>query len=179
MPGEVGWRQRLRSMPRRSTSLLPLPRDPEVSLGLSGGRREGASGTMNCTLVSWIDWRGRMAADDFITMAIARGQSAGPGQLSADERFVFLLSEVEVHCDMDGIDSLLDEHSVAELAECAAAFADVGAVEIATTLRRILEALPDREEALLSRADTLIRDRAGYDSDAIRMAIGRRLAGHT
>lgn len=116
-----------------------------------------------------------MTADEFINTAIGKGQSGGLPSLDRDERFVFLISEAEAACDINGIDTLLDSYPSAELAECASAFAEVGASAIAAALVDIVSALPAREEDLLSKADSLIKDRVGYDYDAIRDAVGRRL----
>ena len=116
-----------------------------------------------------------MTADEFINAAIDKGQSCGLASLDPDQRLVHLISEAEVHCDMEGIDPLLDRYPPAELEECASAFAEVGASEIATALRAVVSALPAREEASLSKADALIKDRVGYDYDSIRAAVDRRL----
>jgi hypothetical protein len=121
---------------------------------------------------------GHVTADDFINAAIDKGQSGGLASLGPDERLVFLVSEAEIYCDMEGIDSLLDRYSPRDLEECVSAFAEIGAAEVADALRAVVSVLPEREESALSRADTLIKNRAGYDYDAIRAAIGRRLTGH-
>jgi hypothetical protein len=113
--------------------------------------------------------------DEFINAAIDKGQVSGLASLSPDERLVWLISEAEVCCDIDGIDTLLDRYSSAELAECVSAFAEIGATDIAEALRAVVSILPEREETALSKADTLIKDRIGYDYEAIRAAIDRRL----
>ncbi|HSI34751.1 MAG TPA: hypothetical protein VK986_14280 [Tepidisphaeraceae bacterium] len=117
-----------------------------------------------------------MTADEFIDAAIDKGQSGGAASLDADQRLVYLIAEAEASCDMDGIDTLLDHYPLADLEECASAFDEIGASEVAAALRKVLAALPAREEALLDKADSLIKDRTGYDYDAIRAAVGRRLA---
>lgn len=111
--------------------------------------------------------------DDFINAAIDKGQSIGLANLNSIERLVYFISEAEVNCDMDGIDSLLDEYSTAEIAEGAAAFREIGAIEIADALQAIVAALPERDETALSSADALIKDRTGYDYDAIHAAVAR------
>lgn len=116
-----------------------------------------------------------MTADEFINAAIDKGQSRGLASLNPDERLVYLISEAEVSCDMDGIDTLLDTYPVADLAECASAFAEIGASEIAAALGRVVSELPSRDEAALSKADSLIKDRVGYDYDTMREAVGHRL----
>ena len=116
-----------------------------------------------------------MTADELINAAIEKGQPGGLSGLDPDERFVYLISEAEVACDMDGIETLLDRYTAAELAECASAFAEVGASAIAAALGEVVAALPARDEDRLGKADSLIKDRAGYAYDAIRGAVGRRL----
>jgi hypothetical protein len=119
-----------------------------------------------------------VTADEFINVAIDKGQSGGLASLGPDERLVYLVSEAEVYCDKDGVDSLLDRYSSAELHECASAFAEIGATEIAAALRAVVSILPEREESALRRADRVIKDRVGYDYEAIRAAVGRRLTKH-
>jgi hypothetical protein len=119
-----------------------------------------------------------VTADEFINAAIDKGQSGGLASLGPDERVVYLVSEAEVYCDMEGIDSLLDRYSSADLEACVSAFAEIGATEIAEVLGAVVSVLPEREESALSRADRLIKDRVGYDYEAIRAAVGRRLTKH-
>jgi hypothetical protein len=114
-------------------------------------------------------------ADQFILDAIERGQSSGLAQLNADERFVFLISEAEVLCDKDGIDTLLDTYPTTVIEECAAAFLEIGASEVAAAMRKVAQQPPARNEADLDRANSLITQRAGYGYDAIRATIEPRL----
>ena len=107
-----------------------------------------------------------MPADEIIDSALKRGASEGLSALSAVERKVWLISEAEVHCDMDGIDSFLDDYS-SVLPEAADAFEAVGATEIAQSLRSVHAVLPERPDAVLNHADNLITSRTGYDYDAI------------
>lgn len=119
-----------------------------------------------------------MTADEFINAAIDKGQTAGLASLGPDERLVFLVSEAEVYCEVEGIDSLLDRYSSTDLQECVSAFAEIGATEIADALRSVISGLPTRDESALSKADSLIKDRTGYDYEAIQAAVGRRLTKH-
>jgi hypothetical protein len=57
--------------------------------------------------------------------------------------------------------------------ETAAAFAELGAAEIATGLRAIA-ANTVRNDSLLGRVNELITSRAGYDYETIRKAVERR-----
>ena len=72
--------------------------------------------------------------DAFINAAIEAGFRNGVEALDANERLIFLISEAEVHCDKDGIDSFLDRYCPNWMQETARAFAAVGAVEIAAAL---------------------------------------------
>ena len=93
--------------------------------------------------------------DAFISAAIETGARDGVEALDADQRLVFLISEAEVLCDKDGIDTFLDHYRPRWLADTAAAFAAVGATEIAAALGAItLDAQPD--DPLLDRANELI-----------------------
>jgi len=120
-----------------------------------------------------------MTPEEFIKTTIHQGDSSGLATLDPDQRFVFLISEAEAWCDMDGIDTLLDRYSPAELAECASAFAEVGASRIATELGQIVSALPHRDEMTLSNTDALIKDRVGYDFETIRAAVATSAAAST
>jgi hypothetical protein len=113
--------------------------------------------------------------DAFINAAIEVGSRGGIGALDADQRLVYLISEAEVLCDMEGIDSFLDCYFPQWMEETAAAFAEVGAAEIAVALRAI-DADTIRDDPLLDRANDLITSRTGYDYEAIRQAIERCLA---
>ena len=76
---------------------------------------------------------------------------------------------------MEGIDSFLDRYFPRWMEETAAAFAEVGAAEIAVALRAIYSDTI-RDDPLLDRANDLITSRTGYDYEAIRQAVERRLA---
>jgi hypothetical protein len=116
--------------------------------------------------------------DDFINTAIETGSQNGIGALDADQRLVYLVSEAEVYCDMDGIPAFLGRYSPQWIEETAAAFAELGAAEIASGLREIA-ASTIRDDRLLGRINELITSRAGYDYETIRRTVERRLAMRT
>jgi hypothetical protein len=128
-----------------------------------------------------------MDPDAFISAAIDAGwhhlhcrpedRSGVVAALDADQRLVWLISQAEIHCDTDGIDTFLDFYSPRWAQEAAAAFAEVGADEIAAALRAI--AGGEQSDQVLDRANELITDRAGYDYESIRAAVARRLARRT
>jgi hypothetical protein len=110
--------------------------------------------------------------------ALASGLPAvrGIGALDADQRLVYLIAEAEALCDMEGIDAFLNYYFPDWMEETAAAFAEVGAAEIAGALRGPIDADTIRDDRLLDRANELITGRAGYDYETIRQAVERRLA---
>jgi hypothetical protein len=113
-----------------------------------------------------------MPADEIIDSALKRGSKEGLAALSAVERKVWLISEAEVSCDKDGIDSFLD-HYAAVLPEAADAFDGIGAAEIAQSLRSIHATSSPCPNDLLNRAERLITSRTGYDYDAIARFVSR------
>jgi hypothetical protein len=76
-----------------------------------------------------------MDSETFINAAIDTGAKYGIDTLDAEQRLVFLISEAEVLCDMEGIESFLQCYGPIWIAEAAAAFEAVGAVDIAAELR--------------------------------------------
>jgi hypothetical protein len=114
-------------------------------------------------------------ADEFINTAIGLGARNGVAVLDPDQRLVFLISEAEVDCDMNGIDTFLNSYFPLWMAETADAFAAIGATEIAASLRAITRDT-QRDDPLLDRANDLITERSGYDYEAIHREIERRLA---
>jgi len=107
-----------------------------------------------------------MPSIETIELILKRGAERGLDSLTPAGRKVFLISEAEVLCDMEGIDSFLDRYS-ASVSEAADAFAAAGAGQIAGSLRAICAQLPARPDELLDRANTLIVARTGYDYDSI------------
>ena len=118
---------------------------------------------------------GSVNADAFIASAIKLGERDGVAALDADQRLVYLISEAEVHCDMNGIDAFLDRYCPLWMAEAGDAFAAIGATEIAAALKKITPDTP-YEDPLLHRLNDLITKRSGYDYEAISNEIERRLA---
>jgi hypothetical protein len=107
-----------------------------------------------------------MPSADSIESVLKRGAENGIDSLTASERKVWLISEAEVLCDMEGFDSFLDRYE-SLLPEAADAFAAAGATQIADSLRAIYAQLPARSDELLDRANALVTARTGYDYDAV------------
>ena len=115
-----------------------------------------------------------MTADEFISRAIDLGQT-GIGALTKLERSVFLISELEVLCDMEGIDSFLDRYEPDVVRESVEAFRSVGATEIADALGQIVDSLPARSETALRSANQLIAGRSGYEYESVRSFVDNQL----
>lgn len=77
-----------------------------------------------------------MIVDNFIENSIKEGSRGGAEQLDATQRMVFLISEAEILCDMEGID-----RSSTNTARRCGSNVRVPSKEIATGLRAI--AAPD------------------------------------
>ena|SRR6266566_5630849 len=107
-----------------------------------------------------------MPLTETIELILKRGANHGLDSLTPAERKVWLISEAEVLCDMEGIDSFLDRYSGSVL-EAADAFAAAGAAQIAESLRAIHTRLPARPDELLDRANALVTARTGYDYDSV------------
>jgi hypothetical protein len=116
-----------------------------------------------------------MDSTQFIDEAIKIGEQFGLKALSPLQRKVFLISEAEVCCDKDGIDSFIDSYEPSILLEAAEAFSAVGASAIATGLKEIARSTPPINEGLPNRVNELICNRSGYNADSIARYIG----GHT
>jgi hypothetical protein len=114
----------------------------------------------------------RVSPAEIIDLALKRGAEKGLAGLSGWERRIYLISQAEILCDMEGVTTFLDQFETS-LPEAAEAFAAVGADEIAQSLRAICAALPQRPEELLDWAGQLISSRSGYDYDTILKAISR------
>jgi len=116
-----------------------------------------------------------MDVSAFIKQAIDRGVAEGPEALTGIERMVFLISEAEVLCDKDGIDSFIATYGRTGISQLADAYAAVGATEISSTLREIATSLPHADDVLLDRVTSLITARTAYDYDAIANAVVREV----
>jgi len=115
-----------------------------------------------------------MSPDQFINEALDLGSHNGVASLDPDQRMVFLISEAEVDCDMNGIDTFLHRYGPDWLSETTAAFEAIGATDIAAGLRAI-DPETQRDDPLLDKVNGLITSRTGYDFDAIRRVIEIRL----
>ena len=116
-----------------------------------------------------------MTPAQFIDNAIGIGASAGLAALTPVQRMVFLISEAEVYCDKDGIDSFLDRYGTSGIKELAVAFREVGALSITEALFGIVSH-ESAHEAFLARANVLITGRAGYDYNNIERMVASRLS---
>ena len=116
-----------------------------------------------------------MDAAAFINYAIDRGSSMGLVELAGLEREVFLVSEAEVLCDLDGIDSFVDRYESSGLREAAAAFRQIGATDIAAGMEAMAASLPTVSEDLWDQVTRLVTARAGYDFESIERYVSAKL----
>ncbi|MXV05658.1 MULTISPECIES: hypothetical protein [unclassified Xanthomonas] len=114
-----------------------------------------------------------MNTDEIIDHAIHRGEREGLEALGPVEQFIFAISEAEVHCDIDGIDNLLQDYGTSKMGLFAQAFSAVGASEIANALQAISSSTDPVPEELLSRANHLITVRHQYTYESIRAFVER------
>ena len=102
----------------------------------------------------------------FINEAIARGSRDGIASLNADQRLVFLISEAEVNCDINGIDAFIERYAPDWIPETASAFERIGANRIAAEFQKFMSNRID-PDVIKESLNTLIADRTGYDYDSI------------
>ncbi len=117
-----------------------------------------------------------MSPDDFIKDVLSKPDQDVKA-LDSNQRLVWLISEAEVMCDMDGIDSFLRRYSN-WLPETETAFRDVGAREIADGYEAIRETATS-DESKLDELNEFITERQGYDYESIRRVIQQRLDSNT
>jgi len=120
-----------------------------------------------------------VSADEFIEAAIAHGQRVGLDALSGLERTVFLISEDEVDCANDGLDSFAERRGAAGLLEAADAFRSMGAVDLAGWLTKCAGAPDDFSGAAFDAANTLVNDHVGWDYESIRVMVACSLGPGT
>jgi hypothetical protein len=118
-----------------------------------------------------------VTAEQAIDLAIERGQREGLAALDAVARWVFVVSEAEVLCDKDGVDSFIDRYGRTGLLELADAYRRLGAESLAAASQAVAETLPTPSEAALDLLNQLVRGRVGYDYEALRAAVARQLGG--
>lgn len=115
-----------------------------------------------------------MTPEAFIEEAIAAGQRDGIASLDADQRLVYLITEAECLCDMEGIDSFLHSYAPTWISEAAYAFEVVGAAVIGAELRAVPLNSPVGDPRL-DRLNKLITGRVGYNYETICKIVAERL----
>jgi hypothetical protein len=118
-----------------------------------------------------------MDADLFVRDAIDRGQHDGLAALSPLQGAVFLVSELEVLADMEGIDSFVERYGASGLATAAQLLDAAGANALAAELLKIASASASGpvDESILQTANDLVTERMGYDYAAIIDAVAKKL----
>ncbi len=119
-----------------------------------------------------------MSPDYLIEKAIDRGTQEGLYSLDSVDQAIFAVSEAEVSCDVDGIDSLVHRYGEEAMDLFASAFLSIGAVDIAETLRAIASNGVAERDRLLTRANGLIRARHQYSYESIRALVEREQHPH-
>lgn len=114
-------------------------------------------------------------ADVFIDQAISDGQERGLAALGDLARLVYVTSEAETCCDMDGIDAFIDRHGATGLMQLAQAYRAIGAELIAAACRTVLDAMPTPDEHVLDQLNTSVCERVGYDYESLRSLVVREL----
>lgn len=109
-----------------------------------------------------------MNFEEILEAIFDKGETKGIEALHKPERALFLISEAEILCDMEGIDSFLDRYPKDEIFECAQAFQAIGALHIGKLLKSIVDVLPERPDELLDQTNQVISDRLGYDYNDIQ-----------
>jgi hypothetical protein len=104
------------------------------------------------------------------------GERAGAAALEPLERAVFLVSELEVSCDKDGIDSFLNLYGPSEHDAVAEILGAAGAAETADGLTRIAREPTRRDDALLTTVNDLVTRHTGYDYDSLAKVVATRVA---
>jgi hypothetical protein len=84
------------------------------------------------------------------------------------ETLIFIVSEAEVCCDKDGVDSIVRPHRVPGLEQLAHAYRTIGADVLASACGAVLSAMPSPSDALLDRLNNMVCERLGYDYDSLR-----------
>lgn len=107
-----------------------------------------------------------MTVNKFIEEVIKKGNECGITSLNDIERMVFLISEAEIICDMEGIDSFLKNYDDERIEECAIAFETIGAKEISDIFKEI-STNKNINDVLLNRLNELIINRIGYNYESI------------
>ena len=116
-----------------------------------------------------------MTPDEFINRAIDQGEQVGLDQLGGLERLVFLVSEVEVLCAMEGIDSFAEQRGADGLREASAAFRALGAGDLADALLECAQQPNAFSTPCFERANNLVNKHVGWDYEAIRRVVASRL----
>lgn len=108
-----------------------------------------------------------MSVDAFIADAIDRGAKHGLSSLAPLAQVVFAVTEAEVYCDMEGIDSLFEKYGYSSSALFADAFRAIGASKVGAAFFDVAQSDPPISELLLDELNDLVRERCGYGYENI------------
>ena len=117
-----------------------------------------------------------MTVEAFIARAIDHGYAGGTAALSDVEREIFLIAELEVCCDKDGIDSFIEVHGLTALSVCSHVLSKLGAIELSRVLDAVV-ASGGVEDGSLDLANRLVTDRCSYDYEKLEAYFGPKIEG--
>ena len=106
-----------------------------------------------------------MDIESYIQNAIEIAASKGLESLDPCQKSIFYISEAEVTCNMDGIDSLIDRYGQKAMACFSTAYSQIGAHSISALFAVI--ATGDIDEETLSEINELITNREDYSYNSI------------
>jgi len=114
-----------------------------------------------------------MDPEEFINTSIEKGTRVGLSLLSPLEQKIFVISELEIVCDMEGIDSFIAKFGNSGLKLAATAFHDIGADSIATLMHQL--ALQPTDNLLATSVNNLVTTRTGYDYEMLERYVAHSM----
>lgn len=109
-----------------------------------------------------------MDFDTTINKIIDKGESFGLDGMIAYERIIYLISEAEVYCDMEGIDSFVDHYKEDGIKELIEGYRKIGANELSETFSNLINAEAHEKGEILDELNEMITSRKGYNSGSIK-----------
>ncbi|TLX73739.1 hypothetical protein E9993_14875 [Labilibacter sediminis] len=109
-----------------------------------------------------------MDFDLLINNIVDKGESLGIDGMVGYERIIFLISEAEVYCDMEGIDSFIDNYNNENLLELVEGYKKIGALELSKGFINLINSQKEEKDAILEQLNDMITSRQGYNYDSIK-----------
>ena len=108
-----------------------------------------------------------MNPEKYINDALKRGNYLPLDHLGPKEKIIFLISEAELCCDMDGIDSLFEKYNESFYEDFRKSFSSIGASQIGQLFDDLKSANHEARETILEELNNLITSRHGYSHESI------------